>query len=264
MIRWVLLAFVLSNAAHAQWESSLATVASLRTGGASLVSSDAMALGDGQLALITYWEARSDSNLDVYRCVDITDGGFETIRQACWRALRPAGRAPRVAEDVTSSEDLCGRPNIESTFGSIAFCAFSKPFVVRTPHFELTLVPFEAGGLVAARERGGYLVVTDEALPASVFFEVRADSLAAFTELSGLAGPDELLRQPSEGLRCESEEVTGRQWIVCRAIAPPLHVIRYLLADGVVYTVTFDAGASPADSESIELMFDSLRPGPPR
>jgi hypothetical protein len=92
MIRQVVLSILVCSVAQAEpWESSLASVASLRTGGASLVSSDAMQLDNEQFALITYWEARSESNLDVYRCVDIADSSFATITQQCWRALRPTG-----------------------------------------------------------------------------------------------------------------------------------------------------------------------------
>lgn len=264
MLLWVFLALVWCSVAQAeQWESSLASVASLRTGGASLVSSDAMPLDHGRFVLITYWEARSDSNLDVYRCVDITDVNFAAIRHECWRALRPTGRAPRVAGEVTSSEDLCGKPSSVSPFGVIAACAFDEPFVVRTPYFELTPTPFENGGLVAAREDGRYLVVTDELLPPSAFLEVRANASAAYPELSGLAGPEGLLRQPPEGLQCQSEELSGRPWVSCQAAESPASVVRYLMSDDVVYTVTFNADTSAANSEAISLMFGSLRLGPP-
>lgn len=255
---------MLCSAAHAaQWEPSLASVASLRTGGASLVSSDSMALNHGQYALITYWEVRSDTDLDVYRCVDVTDASFAPISQECWRALRPADRAPQVVEDVTSSEDLCGQPGSASVLSVIAFCEFSEPFVVRTPHFELTLTPFMTGGLVAARENGRYLLVTDGALPASVSFEVRANSLAAFPELSGLADSEELLRQPPDGLQCHVEEKAGRPWVACQSIESPSSVIHYLMTDGVVYAVTYDFELSPENGQAVDMMFNSLRLGPP-
>ena len=215
MIRcWIILLSALSSAAHAaQWEHSLATVASLRTGGASLVSSDSMTLDHGQIALITYWESRSEEDLDVYRCVDISDSNFEPVSQRCWRALRPTGRAPRVAEDVTSSEDLCGRPSSESALSKIAFCTFSNAFVVRTPHFELTLTPFENGGLVAVREDGRYLLVTDDELPSSVFLEVRALARAAYPELAAVSDLDELVSQPPDGLQCQPEQAAGNPFI---------------------------------------------------
>lgn len=263
MVRWVSISLMLCSAAHAaQWESSLASVASLRTGGASLVSSDSIALDRGQLALITYWETRSDADLDVYRCVDITDPSFVPVRQECWRALRPTGRAPRVAEGVTSDEDLCGEPSAESAVGVIAFCAFSEPFVVRTPHFELTLTPFEKGGLVAARENGRRLLVTDDVLPASVFFEVRANGRGAFPELARLAEPEDFLLQPPDGLECRLDEIARRQWVACQSIESPASVIHYLMADGVVYTVTYDFELSREDERVVDVMFSSLRPGP--
>lgn len=260
MISRVILSLLVCSAAQAEpWESSLASVASLRTGDASLVSSDAMPLDHGQFALITYWEARSDSNLDVYRCVDTTDSSFTTLRQQCWRALRPTGRAPRVIEGVTSSQNLCGQPDSESISGVIAFCAFSNPFPVKTPYFEIVLAPFEGGGLAAVREEGRYLLATDEELPASVFFEVQANSLAAYPELSGLTGPEELLSRSPEGLQCEQVAISGRDWVRCQATQSPVSVIHYFMVDGAVYAVTFDSDASLADRETIELMFNSLR-----
>jgi hypothetical protein len=94
MLRLVLLSVGLFSAAsHAQqWQPSLATTASLRTGKAELVTSDALDLGTGRIALITYWELRTTDDLDVYRCIDIVDSQFASERQECWRVLRPSGR----------------------------------------------------------------------------------------------------------------------------------------------------------------------------
>jgi len=248
------------TAAQAEpWEPSLASVASLRTGGANLVSSDSIQLERGHFALITYWEARSEFDLDVYRCVDMTDSSFETIRQMCWRALRPTGRAPRVVDGVTSSQDLCGQPNSPSRFSVIAFCEFSNSFTVQTAYFRIILDPFEGGGLVAVRDEGRYLLVTDGDLPASVLFEVRAESASAYPELSGLAGPGDLLTQPPEGMMCEPVTNSGIEWIRCETADGPLSIIHYSMLGGTVYSVLFNSDASLADSQTIGLMFDSLQ-----
>ena len=152
--RFVLLFLFFRIANAAEWEQSLATVPALRTGGANLVSSDALEIEGGRFALITYWESRLRDDVDFYRCVDIADSTFATVRQDCWKALRPTGRGPVTVSQVTSSDDLCGRPNVASNTESVAFCTFSRSLVVSTPFFEVALSPFENGGLVAVREQG--------------------------------------------------------------------------------------------------------------
>lgn len=260
MIRRIVLSMLACSAAQAEpWESSLASVASLRTGGASLVASDSMRLDHGQSALITYWEARSESDFDVYRCVDIADSNFATISQRCWRALRPTGRAPRVVDGAMSSEDLCGQPDSRSRFSVIAFCAFSNPLVVRTDYFNVVLDPFDDGGLVAVRDEGRYLLVTDEEVPASVYFEVQAAGPDAYPELSGLAGPEDLLVQAPEGLMCEPVTRSAVEWIRCEATGAPRSVVHFSMTGSTVYSVVFNSNASLADRQTIELMFDSLR-----
>ena len=96
IIRFLIIFFaVVAHVQAAQWEQTLATTASLRTGGAHLVSSDVLGLTGGDSALITYWEsARGTNDRDIYRCVDIVDSEFEPISQACWKVLTPAGRRP--------------------------------------------------------------------------------------------------------------------------------------------------------------------------
>ena len=54
------------------WENTGATTASLRTGGAYLVASDAIRVDDEKTALVTYWIwPEGADNQEVYRCVDI-------------------------------------------------------------------------------------------------------------------------------------------------------------------------------------------------
>lgn len=91
--------FAATYSAHAaEWEETMASTASLRTGGARLVSSDVLK-GDGaESALITYWESSPDGpNHDVYRCVDIVRADFAPVRQTCWKVLTPAVRRPAEA-----------------------------------------------------------------------------------------------------------------------------------------------------------------------
>ncbi len=82
-----------------QWQPLGATTASLRTGGAHLVSSDALLLNDKKTALITYWEApRGTKDQDVYRCVDVVAEDFSPISQSCWKVLTAAGRRPIISD----------------------------------------------------------------------------------------------------------------------------------------------------------------------
>jgi hypothetical protein len=85
MNRWFALALLVTllpaQAAADEWEPTLATTASLRTGDARLVASDALGLGDGDSALVTYREILRDAgHLDVYRCVDVVGQGFPPQR----------------------------------------------------------------------------------------------------------------------------------------------------------------------------------------
>lgn len=141
----------------------------------------------------------------------------------------------------------------------IAFCGFSDPFAVQTPYFKILLTPFEGGGLVAVREEGRYLLVTDEEFSASAFLEVKVDSPAAYPELSGLSGPEGLLSQAPKGLQCKPTTVKGIDWVRCQSSESPQNVTYYFMAGGAVYSVAFDPNASRASGEAIKSMFDSLR-----
>jgi hypothetical protein len=88
----VVLAFSSLATATDQWQPTLATVAALRTAGAHIMSTDALPLERGRIALITYWEVRSETDLDVYRCVDIVNSDMEGISHECRKVLRPTGR----------------------------------------------------------------------------------------------------------------------------------------------------------------------------
>lgn len=88
-----LLAASVLPAQAAEWEQTLASTASLRTGGAHLVSSDVLKVDDDESVLITYWESSPDSaSREVYRCVDIAGPDFSPLRQTCWKVLTPAAR----------------------------------------------------------------------------------------------------------------------------------------------------------------------------
>ena len=101
IIRLLLLVVVAAPASAGQWENSpstwektLATTASLRTGGAYLVSSDAIKIDGEKTALVTYWQwSKGLENTEVYRCVDIVATvDCEHAAQKCWKVLRARGR----------------------------------------------------------------------------------------------------------------------------------------------------------------------------
>ena len=97
MIKWFALTLVAVAlpAQASEWAETLATTSSLRTGGARLISSDALRLEDGESALVTYWEILHDAvDLDVYRCVDVVGRQLSPLRQTCWKVLTPSGRPP--------------------------------------------------------------------------------------------------------------------------------------------------------------------------
>lgn len=77
------------------WQKTGATTASLRTGGAYLVSSDAIEVDDEKTALVTYWIwPEGADNQEVYRCVDIVAKvDFAHAAQKCWKVLRALGRS---------------------------------------------------------------------------------------------------------------------------------------------------------------------------
>ena len=77
------------------WQKTGATTSSLRTGGAYLVSSDAIEVDDEKTALITYWILPEGAdNQEVYRCVDIVATiDFAHAAQRCWKVLRALGRS---------------------------------------------------------------------------------------------------------------------------------------------------------------------------
>lgn len=97
MMQWCMLIIlaVTCSAQAAEWEETLASTASLRTGGARLVSSDVLKVDNGESALITYWESAPEvASRKVYRCVDIVGPDFALLRQTCWKVLTPAGKRP--------------------------------------------------------------------------------------------------------------------------------------------------------------------------
>jgi len=236
-------------------------VPALRTGGASLVSSDAIEIEGGRYALITYWENRSGDDLDFYRCVDIADSTFATVRQNCWKAQRPTGRGPTTFSDVTSSDDICGQVDVASNAENVAFCAFSRSFNLSTPYFEIALSPFEKGGLVAVREQGRHLIVIDDDLPASVLLNVRAGMLGDEPELSGLTATNHFVTNAPEGLQCALEIIAGLEWAVCRKDGIPTDVVQYFIEEDAVYQVGFNTDLPADDLAVVRATIFSLRPG---
>lgn len=100
MTKWYVLVLLIAMfpAGAAEWEQTLASTASLRTGGARLVSSDVLQVDNSESALITYWESAPDAaDRDIYRCVDIVGPDFSPLRQTCWKILTPTSRRPVAA-----------------------------------------------------------------------------------------------------------------------------------------------------------------------
>ncbi len=93
--RTALLAAMQWDSSPSTWQQTNATTASLRTGGAYLVSSDAIEVDDEKSALITYWIwPEGADNQEVYRCVDIVATvDFAHAAQRCWKVLRANGRS---------------------------------------------------------------------------------------------------------------------------------------------------------------------------
>lgn len=86
----------LSNASSVElnpnhWIETSASTASLRVGGAKLVSSDSLAMDKEHIALITYWEVpRQPKDSEFYRCVDVQTVAFIQVKQTCWSVLTAA------------------------------------------------------------------------------------------------------------------------------------------------------------------------------
>ena len=103
MVRGLLLLVIIASSSAlgqwedspATWEKTAATTASLRAGGAYLVSSDAIKIDDEKTALVTYWQwSKGLEDTEVYRCVDIVATvDFEHAAQKCWKVLRARGRS---------------------------------------------------------------------------------------------------------------------------------------------------------------------------
>ncbi len=73
------------------WVETSASTASLRIGGAKLVSSDSLAMDKEYIALITYWEVpRQPKDSEFYRCVDVQTVAFIQVKQTCWSVLTAA------------------------------------------------------------------------------------------------------------------------------------------------------------------------------
>jgi hypothetical protein len=249
------------GAAHAQqWEPSLASTASLRTGGASLASSDAVTLDDGNLALITYWEVRTSHDLDVYRCIDVVDSAFAPLSQQCWSVLRPAGRGPATIDGVLSSRDICGRPDDLGGLSEAAYCSFSKPTKLRTPYFELMIEPFDDEGLVAVGEEGRSLVLTSPPWPSWVFLEVRATNKGDrpfFTDVSSTA---EIPGKSNDDTQCALVTVSNRVWAACRSRTSLGATTYYLIDDNLLYEVSYTADLPESVQGQVDSILATLEP----
>jgi hypothetical protein len=244
----------------AQWEPSLASIASLRTGGAELVSSDAVTLDSGDLALVTYWEVRTKDDLDVYRCIDVVDSRLSNISQQCWSALRPTGRGPVVLEQVRSSADICGRPDDLGGISTAAYCSFSQPTTIRTSYFSLMVMPLDGESLVSVGDEGGSLVVTSQPWPGSTFFEVRATDRRSRAFFAGVSSTSEIPQLQDGNTVCEATRVAGRDWMNCQSNGAET-VTNYLIEGNMLYEVSYSANVSATVRQAMESIFNSLDVG---
>lgn len=252
---------VVSNATHAQqWQPSLATVASLRTGGATIVSSDSLEMDDGNIAFVTYWEARSHHYLDVYRCIDVVDSTFQALSQECWSALRPTGRGPVVHEGVRSSNDICGTPNDLGGISEAAYCAFTRSAVIRTPYFELAIEPPEDEGLVSVSDEGRALFITSPPWPSSTFLEVRATSRRERNFFARTATTPEILDLADDDTECTLVTISNREWAACRTSDAPGIRTHYLIQDDLLYEVSFNEDVPAEVRVRLDRVFSTLKP----
>jgi hypothetical protein len=259
-MRTFTLYILLSTAVHAadQWQPSLASIGSLRTGGASLVSSDAVALDDGGFALITYWEFRTSRDVNFYRCIDTVNADFASTGQQCWSALRPTGRGPVVIDPARTSNDICGRPDDFFGLSSVEFCVVSEPTVLQTPYFRLMITPFQDGSMVSLSDDGRYLLVSDE-LPSETFLEVRVTMLDEHAVFAGASSVENLLDLEPENLACEVETTAGRQWASCIALDAPERAIRYTVDDRFIYEISHTSNVPEARIPYLSELVSSFR-----
>lgn len=249
------------SATPQQWESSLASTASLRTGGAELVSSDALETDSGNVALITYWEMRTDAGLDVYRCIDVVDSTFRPISQECWKALRPAGKGRRAARtEITSSDDICESPDDPDEITNVAYCSFSQSYQIRTPYFSLIAEPLGAESRISVSDEGRALAITRSGRTREIFFDVRVDNRGErrfFADTETTAGILELV---DEETQCELRTISNRQWAACRSNATPSIATYYLVQDELLYEVSFDRAVPNEIRERLDRMLTTIDP----
>lgn len=255
--------FLVASPLHAQqWKPSLASTASLRTGEAKLVSSDSLEMDGGNIALITYWEARSSHSLDVYRCIDVVDSAFEQISQQCWSALRPTGRGPVVNEDVRSSNDICGSPDDLSGISEAAYCAFTQSAVIRTPYFGVVIEPLEDEGLVSVSDDGHTLLITSPPWPSSMFLEVRATRRRERDFFADAETTPEILELADDETQCELITISNREWAACRSNDAPTISTHYLIHDDMLYEVSFNEHVPAEARLRLDRIVSTLDPLP--
>jgi hypothetical protein len=259
-IRYGLLVVCCGTASAQQWQPSLASAASLRTARATLVSSDVLKKDGDRVALITYWEARTSDNLDVYRCVDLVDSAFKELGEQCWRALRPTGRGPIVTKGVVSSNDICRKPDNLNGFSEAAYCSFERRAVIATPYFRLVIEPFQDRGLVAVSDQGHTLLVTNPPWPGSAFFEVRATNRRDRALFAAVKTTRAIPSLADDKTNCKLVTVSNREWAACRSDDAPNVRTYYLVRDDLLYEVSVTANAPDAARAVLDRMLSTLEP----
>lgn len=255
----VYLTFMLAAQAE-QWDPSLATTASLRTGGARLASSDALALDDGNVGLITYWEVRTDDDLDIYRCIDVVDSRFAPVSQSCWKVLRPTGRVSKRAGEARSSRDICPTPdNVGGS--STGYCSYSVPTRVRTPAFEITIESFGEPAAVTVADEGRSLVIIDPPWPSDVTLSVSAMDRADHVSFADASETLDILELHDNMLQCEPREVSSRMWAACRPQIPSDSTVLYRIQGDQLYEIwySYPEDADPLITATVDRMIESFQ-----
>lgn len=252
-------AILVSSAVEAeQWVSSLATTASLRTGGATLVSSDALHMDDGQIALITYWERRAGNDLDIYRCVDVVDESFHEINQQCSSVLRPTGRGPIVIDHAESSRDICDEPDDFGDISKIAYCPLESATQIRTPYFEITIEPLGDKGLVSVSGGGRVLSLTGVPWPGSSFLEVRAIDRRDRAFFADARTTRDIVRLANGDTHCRLTTSGSRDWATCQSADEPSTTVRYLIEAKILYEISFRADVTADVRRTIDAILTTF------
>lgn len=226
------------------------------------MSSDALKMGDGNIALITYWEMRTSHDLDMYRCVDTVDSDFQEKSEQCWRAQRPSGRGPDMNEGVRSSNDICGRPDNFGGVSDAAYCSFSRPLVIRTPYFGVLVEPLKDQGLVSVSDAGRELLLTSPPWPGDVLLEVRAIKRSDRSFFARAETTRQILELADTDTHCDLVIISNREWAACRVGDAPNVTTNYMIQGDTIYEASFSLDVPAEVRARIDRILSTIEPLP--